>query len=246
MKTLLSILFITAAFLVQPVQAQFEGKMVFSSYEVENGEEGTENDEFTVYLTPDRIFVQGTDEYEMMGEIGTEGVLIRLDEEDFIIMTGEEQALQISKSDIDGMMNMMGGGNANSAPETEVKIEPTGESRTILDFNCEQYRVEDAETPDEYALFWMTKDVPVDLKALGESWGESLNQMNSEDVPYNQLFDDGLFPLRIESYQRETLINVVEAKEVTETSEAREMVEIPSGVEVLSFQDFLFQNMSNQ
>lgn len=220
--------------------------MTYSSYDVQNGEKQNENDEFTLFVSGDRLFLKGTGSYDMMGDIETEGVLVRLDYEDFVIMTGEKEALKISKSDIDGMMNMMGNGNQSSGspPEADIGIESTGRTETIMGYDCEEYRFEDKDNPGEYAMLWMTDQIEINWGMLAEPWGDSVEHMNSGDVPFSAIFKEGLLPLRIEGYEGDELVNVVEATDVSETSEAKAMVQVPSGVEVLSFQDYLFKKMS--
>ncbi|MDZ7683141.1 MAG: hypothetical protein U5J63_15900 [Fodinibius sp.] len=104
-KYYLSAMLMVACF-TQPATAQFEGKISFSSYDY--SAQGTEEkqDEFTMFLTPDRILLQGDKKYDFMGSIQTEGVLVRLDFQDFVFLTGGEKALKISKTDITSMMKM--------------------------------------------------------------------------------------------------------------------------------------------
>ena len=79
-----AILFITGVFtfnflLVLPALAQFEGTVRYSSYEIKNGNQKESQDQFVMHVTPDRIMLQGENKYDFIGNIKTEGVLIRLD-----------------------------------------------------------------------------------------------------------------------------------------------------------------------
>lgn len=225
--------------------AQFEGKVTFSSYEVSANGDRKNSDNFTMYITPDRIFLQGDNSYDFMGNIKTEGVLIRLDFEDFVFLTGDEKALQISKADITSMMNMFGGDNGNGS-EADIAYEKTGETQTISGYLCEKFIFTDEDDSNSYANVWMTKDLDINWGMLAEPWGEQVEDVMSEVLPMRLIFNEGYFPIKIEAYDDGKLNMVTRAEEITGSSIAKAMVQIPSGVSVLSFQDYLFQRLSEQ
>lgn len=225
--------------------AQFEGKVVYNSYEVKSDGQKVKNDNFTMFVTPDRILLQGDNSYEVMGNIKTEGVLIRLDYEDFVFLTGDDKALQISKADITSMMNMFGG-NKHSGSGTEIDYEKTGITRAISGHNCEKFIFSEAGDENNYTEVWMTRDLKFNWGMLAEPWGEQIEGMVSGDFPVTLIFKEGYFPVKIDSYQNGRLKAVTEAEEINPSSIAKAMVQIPSGVSVLSFQDYLFQKLSEQ
>lgn len=225
--------------------AQFEGKVTFSNHEVSADGNLTDNDTFTMYITQDRILFQGDNSYDFMGNIKTEGVLIRLDFEDFVFLTGDEKALQISKSDITSMMNMFGGGN-DIGEDTDIAYERTGETQTLNGYTSEKFIFREKDNREDYAVVWMTRDLDINWGMLAESWGSQLDVKIYNSLPTGLIFKEGYFPLKVESYDSGSLQMITEAKEVSESSIAKAMVQIPSGVSVLSFQDYLFQRLSEQ
>lgn len=243
----LSAVLMVACF-TQPVSAQFEGEITYSSYEYSG--EGTEEgrDEFTLFITPERILLQGDKKYEFMGSIRTEGVLVRLDFQDFVFLTGDEQVLKISKSDITSMMNMFDNGQnpQKVAEETEdVTYEKTGETASIQGYDCEKFIFREKEDENAYTAVWMTKGLKVNWGMLAEPWSGKADTIIN-NFPMDLVFKDNYFPLRVESYENNNLVSRLEATEVNASSVARAMVKVPSGVKVLSFQDYLFQKMSEQ
>lgn len=225
--------------------AQFEGKVSFSSYEVSANGDQKNNDNFTMYVTADRILLQGDNSYDFIGNIKTEGVLIRLDFKDFVFLTGDEKALQISKSDITSMMNMFGN-DTESVEDTKVNYQKTGETQTINGYVCEKFIFEEEDERDSYAAVWMTRDLNINWGMLAEPWGEQVDGIMNETLPTGLIFREGYFPMKIEAYESGTLRMVTETEEISESSVAKAMVQIPSGVSVLSFQDYLFQRLSEQ
>lgn len=243
----LSAMLMVACF-TQPVSAQFEGEITYSSYEY--GTDGTEEkeDEFSLFITSERILLQGENKYEFMGSIKTEGVLVRLDFKDFVFLTGNEQALKISKSDITSMMNMFDNGkDAEEVAEEagDVKYERLGEKKSIKGYECEKFIFRDGNKKNQHTIVWMTKDVTVNWGMLAEPWSGSANDIIS-NFPMDLIFVDNYFPLQVEGYKENRLVSKLEATDISTSAVAKAMVNVPSGVKVLSFQDYLFQQMSKQ
>lgn len=248
MKKPISLLFafVFFAVVVQTSQAQFEGKIQYSSYEVSSDGDKDKTDDFTVYVTKDRIMLQGSNKYQFMGSIETEGVLVRLDYEDFVFLAGSENAMKISKDDITSMMKMFGNdsGNSRDLEQTEINYEATGEKESILGYGAEKFIFRDSEGKGRHSVVWMTKEVDINWGMLAEPWGSSAEAQFGSEIPTDLLFKEKYFPLKMENYKNGKLEEVTEVTDLSRTSVARAMVQIPSGVKVLSFQDYLFKKMS--
>ena len=244
----LSAMLLVASFSQQPASAQFEGEITFSSYDYTS--EGTEqkDDNFTLFITPDRILLQGEKEYGFMESIQTEGVLVRLDFEDFVFLTGDNSALKISKTDITSMMNMFGNEqSANNAADhaDDINYERTNESQQIHGYQADKFIFRDEEEPNQHTEVWMTNQLDVNWGMLAESWTGSAESIISS-LPTNLVFNEKYFPLKVEVFENDQVVSKLETVEVNQSSVAQAMVQIPSGVKVLSLQDYLFQKMSQQ
>jgi len=245
----LSAILMVACF-TQPVSAQFEGKIQYSVYDYSKDTPADEKqDEFTLFITPDRILLQGENKYDFMGSIKTEGVLVRLDFEDFVFLTGDQKALKISRSDITSMMNMFSDNGQSSADVAkkgdDIKYERTGESKKIKGYNCEKFIFHDEDNEAAQTVVWMTKDIQVNWGMLAEPWSGDAEKM-IQSFPMDIIFKEKYFPVLVETYENGDLISRMEATDINQSSIARAMVQVPSGVQVLSFQDYLFQKMSEQ
>lgn len=243
----LSAMLMVACF-TQPATAQFEGEMTYSSYEYSADGTQEKDDDFTMFITSDRILLQGDKKYEFMGSIQTEGVLVRLDFQDFVFLTGDKQALKISKSDITSMMNMFSNGNeSESAAEQaeDIDYEQTNETQTFAGYECDKFIFRDEDQKNEHTVVWMTQGIEVNWGMLAEPWGNQADAIMSS-VPTNLIFKDKYFPVRVESYKDDKMTSMLEATRIESTPVARAMVQVPSGTQVLSFQDYLFQKMSEQ
>ena len=234
-------------FSLSSVQAQFEGKIVFDSYEVSPDGSRKQIDQYNLFITNDRILLDGNKKYNVVGSIQTEGVLVRLDFEDFVFLNGEETALKISKQDITSMMNFFTNGNSENIVDGEqLNYRKTGERKVIKGYSTEEFIFTDRDNSNDYAVVWMTDNLKVDWGMLSEKWGNADLDMLGEDLSFDLVFKEGYFPLLMEAYRAGELRELTEVSHISESSIARAMVQIPSGVKVLSFQDYLFSKMSEQ
>lgn len=92
----------------------------------------------------------------------------------------------------------------------------------------------------------MTDELDINWGMLAEPWGQTELDVMGDNLSFNLIFEEGLFPLKIEAYKSDVLTQVTEAEEVNQSEVARAMVQIPQGVKVLSMQDYLFNKMSQQ
>jgi hypothetical protein len=232
----------------QPVSAQFEGEITYNSYEYSADGTQQKDDDFTMFITSDRILLQGDKKYKFMGSIQTEGVLVRLDFQDFVFLTGDKQALKISKTDITSMMNMFSNGNeSESAAEQaeDINYERLNETETIAGYECDKFIFRDEDNENAHTVVWMTQGIEVNWGMLAEPWGNQADAVMSS-IPTDLIFKDKYFPIKVESYKGDRLMSMLEATKIQSTPVARAMVQVPSGTQVLSFQDYLFQKMSEQ
>ena len=219
--------------------AQFEGKIKYSTYDVENGVSESD-DEFTVYFASNRIFLESDKAYDVR-DFQTEGILIRMDMEDVVFFMGDEAALKVSKADVDAIKQLFGDESKSvSEKSSDFSFERTGKTQNLHGFDCEQFVFRDEDDPEDYTEIWMTKDLETDLSSLIRA-AETF--LDGEDVPMG-LLAQGYFPLKANFYNENILTGYFEAAEVNETSSARAKVEVPSGVKVYNFQQYLFQRFS--
>lgn len=248
----LGLLLLLSAGLSETATAQFEGRIMLNTYEVNDGEQG-EADAITLYVTPNRILMQSENSFSAGGSGGpagieAEGVLVRLDEEDFVFLTGDDVALTLSKEDITSFMKMFeqqSGQQSGDSGEPDVNYERTGETRQIAGYSTERFIIRDADGEDRYSDMWMTTEINITWGMLAEDWSGESSFFSGDDYPVSAVFREGYFPVRVENYEGGELTSVTEVTEVDQSGSYRDMVEIPDGVKVISFQEYIFQNMRN-
>ena len=241
------LLFVLALLLsVNSAYAQFEGQIKMKLYsENENGDK--EENLLNMYITADRIMLQGDESVNFESGINAQGLLIRNDKKDFVVLTGDQSALQITKKDIESLISFTKqfSDDNSSASEKSASYRYTNESRMINGMKATELIVEDNEDGG-YLSIWLTPDVDINWGMLTESWGGLDNEMDKAlKTSQEAVFNGKSFPLLIEAYSKKNNEKTVVAEvvELNESSIAKAMVEIPRGVNIMGFGDFMFKMM---
>lgn len=231
------------------VYAQFEGQITMNLYSKDNGQ--VETNEINLYATANRIMIKGEEQFDIMDNVTTDGLLIRNDQKDFVLMIGEKEALQVSKVEIEGMVEMLAswsGESSKSSGSSKTKYSFSDEQRTILGFEAAEMIVQDADNPDKHLSVWLTPDIKINWGMLGERWNNMPESIDREinGVAKEVIFTGKNFPLMIEAVDGETRTTIMEVRNVNESSVAKAMVEVPSGITMMSFKDYVFRMMMQQ
>ena len=220
-------------------------------YSEENGV--TEVSELNLYATSDRIMIKGEEDFDLMSQMSTDGLLIRNDRKDFVIMTGNNQALQVTKEEIEGLVDMMAswsgnGSGSDDKPKRKTTYSFSDRTQNIIGFEAAELIVEDAENPNKHLSIWLTNDIDVNWGMLGERWNKLPADIDAEvnGMAQEIIFKGKNFPLMIEAVENGNRVTIMDVSNVNRSSIAKAMVEVPSGVTLMSFKDFVFQMMMQQ
>lgn len=232
--------------------AQFEGQISMNIYSYEDNNPVPEVSELNLFATSTRIMIKGESSVDLMEQMEADGLLIRNDMKDFIVMTGENKALQVTKLEIEGLVNMFSGWGSdseksNGSAKDEIKTEYSFSDRTetILGYEVAEMIVRQKDKPNKHLSIWLTPEIKINWGMLGERWKNMPKEIDQELNGMSQqiIFKDRNFPLKIESVDNGERVVIMEAQNVNESSIAKAMVEVPSGVVLMSFRDFVFQKM---
>jgi len=226
-------------------QAQFQGHIVMNLYSEEKGVQ--ETNMVNMYVTGDRIMLQGDESVKLQKGLNAQGLLVRHDKNDFIVLTGEKDAMQITKNDIESMMQMasaFGGNNQSPDATPKTSYRYTDRTKTILGYECAEMIIEEEGKKDDYLSVWLTKGIDINWGMLAEPWKNmSADIENSFKIPRDAVFSSDNFPLLVERYKNGKVATVAEVTQLERTSVAKAMVELPQGVNLVGFGDFMFRMM---
>src|SRR5690625_3140742 len=143
-----------------PVSAQFEGDIRF---EISNPlSSGNEVRNMSIAFSDAGIFINSDLSMNLMAGLRAQGVLVRHELNDFIILTDDNEGLKVEKDELDSMImlvNRMQGKNPNARPEPfpwEEKVKESGRRRTIQGYKAFNFLLEGEEETNERASVCLT------------------------------------------------------------------------------------------
>jgi hypothetical protein len=249
-RLFISVLALFMAMFSTTLYAQFEGQISMNVYSEDDGE--IEVNELNLYATADRIMIKGEENFDVMDKMSTDGLLIRNDLKDFVIMTGKNQALQVTKVEIEGLVEMLaswsGESEKSSSTSSKTDYSFSDRTQTILGYETAEMIVQDTENPEKHLSIWLAPDIDIDWGMMAERWNNMPESVDAEinGVTQDVIFKGKNFPLLIEAVDGNERTKLMEVSKVNKSSVAKAMVEIPSGITLMSFKDYVFKMMMEQ
>lgn len=256
MKKRISASFVLALVFVmisQIAHAQFQGHINMNIY---NNEDGiTEKNELNMYVTKNRIFIQGEDNVSFADGVKSNGLLVRNDTKDFILMMDKNEALKITKTEIEGLFSMIGmmGSIASTPSSKGAKSEPnfrySNKERTINGFKTSQLIIDNISDGNkgDYLSVWLTPKIDINWGMLAEPWKNLPADVESTvNGAFRQtVFSGNNFPILIEAYDAEKgeTFKVLEVISITKSNVAQAKVDVPNGTTIVGLNQLMMKMM---
>jgi hypothetical protein len=227
--------------------AQFEGEINFL---IHNPQEPGDVTNLDMTFTKNRIFIGSNSSMDVMTGLSAHGILVRNDLQDFVFMTGDNEALKIAKSDIDALVNLINRvqGRTDTAPpnnfDWDQKVVETGNTRTINGYRTSEFMLK-RENENEHVSVWLTEAIKVDWGLLNEAWHTTGSKQVGEEIPIELVMNRNSFPLLVEAYRDGQPVFRAESVNVNSRNFDRTKTELSSGTKLLGFGD-LMMNMFRQ
>lgn len=224
-------------------KAQFQGQVTMKVYGEENGNMNV--NELNLYSTSSRIMIKGEDTFSFSdGSFDASGILIRNDKKDFVVMMGEKEALQFTKEELEGLFSMAGmmAGDEDTEASVNANTEYTNKTRKIMGYDCTELLVRNDEGNTTLSI-WLTSEIDINWGMLSEPWMNVPDNMKDSASRLTQEFKSRNFPMLVEVTEKGKTKTVLEVTNVNESSIAKAMVEIPSGVALVGLQEMIFKMM---
>lgn len=233
--------------------AQFEGTFKVNQYIYTANGRSQKVSTARIYMTPNRIRINGLNGSKMPAQLGgmnANSILIRLDMQDFVIFGQNSQAVQIKKSEIVNMVNMIDNlekkfGDSDGDNDTikdKVKVEHAKGSRIIDGYKCHKIVVIDKDNNDIHkTVVWLTKQLPVNWGMLTQSWGDNSNEMAQLLTP--AWLQNGNLPVYAIMYENGIKKSALRVADIKKQKVPHSLMIIPQNVQLLSFRQLLLHNM---
>jgi len=233
------------------IQAQFNGVLDIQLYS-KNDAGITDTSLIHMYVTPERILMQGAEEESIKsGNYEASGLLIRQDQRDFVLMMGKNQALQLSKSEIEGFFTMISAifGIEEQSPqelaESKSSVVVTGRVENINGYPSKEIRITDADGSG-YATIWTTTKLDMDWGLLKEPWLNSPDWLREATDRLTIEFQSKSVPVLMTWTSDEGTFTFYELIRAEKSAVAKAMVELPSDYQLLGFSDWIMLQMLQQ
>lgn len=232
---------------VFPVQAQFEGEISFGVQQY--GDAGIEESTFVLTAGKERMLLYSGSTVNVLGGVSANGLLIRNDHEDFVFHTGQNEALKITKNDLDGLINLLKrfrGGNQNGVQQFDwdSSVEETGNTKSLHGYQLQEFILK-TDQPGNYSSIWLTDSIKMNWGLLSEFWYHAGKDLTESELPVELIMNKNSFPLVIEIYSGNQLVFQAVAKKIEKGLTEQSKFEISDNTKMLGFGE-LMMNMFRQ
>ncbi len=228
------------------IQAQFNGVLDIQLYT------NADTNLIHMYVTPDRILLQGNEQQSIIsGNYEARGLLIRQDQRDFVLMMGANQALRLTKSEIEGFFTMISAlfGIDEPTPEelaeSKSSVVVTGRVEYINGYPSKEILITNADGSG-YVTIWTTTKLDIDWGLLKEPWLNSPEWLRDTTDRLTIEFQSKSVPVLMTWTSNEESFTFYELIRAHETAVAKQMVELPSNYQLLGFSDWIMLQMMQQ
>lgn len=229
-------------------KAQFEGEIIY--HMVDPSDENSDSSSMFLIFTRDRIYVNSSNELDVMAGLSTSGILVRNDLQDFVLTMDNNEGLKIARSELESLTSMLnrlqGRTDVQQTPfPWDDKVVETGNSREILGYNAQQF-ILNGDNQDEYVSIWLTNQIKVNWGLLLDAWNSTGKQQFDNEIPIEIVMNKTSFPLLIEVYRENEIVFLAESVSINTDQFDRSRVEISSDMKLLSFSDLMMNFFRQQ
>lgn len=225
-----------------PAYSQFEGEVSFVLEQYRPV--GSESSRFKLTSSNDRIYIASEADVNVITGLKSDGVLIRNDLQDFVFNTGQNEALKVTKADLDGVMNMIerfSGASASSSDKQfdwEKRIIETENRKQHLGYEVQEIRLM-GETVDDYASIWLTQDIKILWGIMTNVWNNAGDRFLDPDFPIELVMNSNSFPLLVDVYDNGLLVAKFESVNIDTENFDRSVLELSEQKRLVSLTEIM-------
>ncbi|HCI72449.1 MAG TPA: hypothetical protein DHV30_18390 [Balneola sp.] len=173
-------------------------------------------------------------------------MLIRNDKKDFVVLMENNDALQVTKSEVEGLFKMFlsWGSESSNSNNEEMNFEYTDRERSINGYKTYELVISGNENDTKMSV-WLTPNIDINWGMLAEPWKNLPAEANrAVNQSRDAVFTGKNFPMLIEVTGDKGTETVMEVTDINKSSVAKAMVQIPAGMNMISVTELMFKMMS--
>jgi hypothetical protein len=229
--------------------AQYEGEIDYRIYNPNSGmgDEGHLN----LVFTKDRIFVDSNISMNVMAGLQARGILVRNDQDDFVVITTDNEGLKVAKHELESLVALMnrvqGKPDVSQRPsfDWENKVYETGNSRTIQGKDAYEFILR-GDVEGEHISVWLTDKIKVNWGLLLDAWYSTGTTQFEHEIPIEMVMNKNSFPLLVEAHKDDQVVFRARAISVNSNQFDRTKTELSSGMKVLGLADLMMNFFRQQ
>ncbi len=228
--------------------AQFEGEILY--HMVDPSDENGDSSSMVLMFTKDRIFVNSSNDVNVMAGLSTSGILVRNDYQDFVLTMDNNEGLQIARSELESLSSMLdrlqGRTDVQQTPfPWDDKVVETDNIKEIQGYTAQQF-ILNGDSADEYVSIWLTDQIQVNWGLLLDAWNSTGKHQFDNEIPIEIVMNHSSFPLLVEVYRENEIVFLAESVSINTDQFDRSKVEISSDMKLLSFTDLMMNFFRQQ
>lgn len=231
------------------VSAQFSGVVNYDIYNPASP--GGEVVNVNMAFSENRIAMATNISMNLMAGLRARGVYVRHDLSDFVVVTGEDEGLKITKSELDnlvGMINQFQGRRpvTDQKPfDWDTRVRETGETKEIHGYRSIEFEL-DGEREGEVISVWLTDQIKVDWGLLLDAWSSVGATQFNQEIPIEILMNANSFPLLVEVNRGGRVIYRAESTRVSSPLADLSRVNVSPGLKLLGLSDLMMNFFRQQ
>jgi hypothetical protein len=231
------------------ISAQFSGVVHYDVYNPVSQTSEVVN--IDIAFSENRIAVDSNISINLMAGLRAQGIYVRHDLSDFVVVTTDQEGLKITKSELDnlvGMINQFQGRKpaAEQKPfDWDTRVRETGETKKIHGYQSIEFEL-DGDRDNEIISVWLTDEIKVDWGLLFDAWASIGSSQFNQEIPIEILMNANSFPLLVEVERSGRVIYRAEAKGVTSPLPDLSRVNVPQNLQLLGLSDLMMNFFRQQ
>jgi hypothetical protein len=225
--------------------AGFTGSITLNTYQIDTNGNKSNQRNLPLLISPERVRINDLNRLDptpVTNNLGARDMIIRLDSEDFIFLTNDQQGIVVKKQELQSMMNLMMGPRANTnATQPEIETRRTNETKVINGYTTNKWVVKEKGSATENHV-WVSDQFNINWGMLTEPWVGGLPGVGL--LPVGDMLTGGKTPILVETVRNGSIVAIVEVKDINPNIN-KALLNVPNGTRLMTIQEMMLNRMRN-
>jgi hypothetical protein len=223
----------------------FTGSFTLNTHQIDaNGNKANERN-LPLLISPERVRINDLNRLDptpVTNNLGARDMIIRLDVEDFVFLTADQQGIVVKKQELQSMMNLMMGNRGNTTTlQPEIESRRTSETKSINGYTANKWVVKEKGSDTENHV-WVSDEFNINWGMLTEPWVSGLPGVGL--LPVGDMLTGGKTPLLVETIRNGAVVAIVQVGDINPNINYA-LLNVPNGTKLMTIQEMMLNRMRN-